>query len=210
MASAIIHLAVVKELEKYLNIKNKYNYYLGSIAPDISKQIGRTKKESHFLYNTEENVPNIKMFTKKYKYFFKNEFDLGYFIHLYTDKIWFEEFMSKKTYRDSIKLLDGTIINIKADEISNLIYQDYTNLNIQVIDKYNLDLSLFYEDFYKPHSCIDEIPIDKLNILIDKMGIIIENSKINKNYIFDLTKVDNFISNSVERIIKELKNYIPN
>lgn len=210
MASAIIHLAVAKELEKYLNIKNKYNYYLGSIAPDISKQIGRTKKESHFLYNTEENVPNIKMFTKKYKYFFKNEFDLGYFIHLYTDKIWFEEFMSKKTYRDSIKLLDGTIINIKADEISNLIYQDYTNLNIQVIDKYNLDLSLFYEDFYKPHSCIDEIPIDKLNILIDKMGIIIENSKINKNYIFDLTKVDNFISNSVERIIKELKNYIPN
>lgn len=210
MASAIIHLAVAKELEKYLNIKNKYNYYLGSIAPDISKQIGRTKKESHFLYNTEENVPNIKMFTKKYKYFFKNEFDLGYFIHLYTDKIWFEEFMSKKTYRDSIKLLDGTIINTKEDEISNLIYKDYTNLNIQVIDNYNLDLSLFYESFYKPHSCIDEIPIDKLNILIDKMGIIIENSKINKNYIFDLTEIDNFISNSVEIIIKELKNYIPN
>ena len=29
MASAVIHLAVAKELEKYLNIKNKKDYYLG-------------------------------------------------------------------------------------------------------------------------------------------------------------------------------------
>lgn len=43
MASAIIHLAVAKELEKYLNVKNKYDYYLGTIAPDLAKQIGRTK-----------------------------------------------------------------------------------------------------------------------------------------------------------------------
>ena len=40
MASAIIHLAVAKTLEKYLDIENKKDYYLGSIAPDISKQIG--------------------------------------------------------------------------------------------------------------------------------------------------------------------------
>lgn len=40
------------------------------------------------------------------------------------------------------------------------------------------------------------------------MNIIIENSKNNKNYIFNLTEIDNFISNSVERINKELKNYI--
>ena len=45
MASSVIHLAVAKELEKHFNIKNKYDYYLGSIAPDLSKQIGRTKKE---------------------------------------------------------------------------------------------------------------------------------------------------------------------
>lgn len=40
------------------------------------------------------------------------------------------------------------------------------------------------------------------------MSIIIENSKNNKNYIFDLTEINNFISNSIERINKELKNYI--
>lgn len=61
-----------------------------------------------------------------------------------------------------------------------MIYQDYTSLNIQIIDYYNLELSLFYEDFKKPKSNLDEIPLNKLNILIDKMGIIIENSKQEK------------------------------
>ena len=37
MASAVIHLAIAKELEKYLNIENKKDYYLGAIAPDLSK-----------------------------------------------------------------------------------------------------------------------------------------------------------------------------
>lgn len=210
MASSVIHLAIAKELEKYFNIKNKYDYYLGSIAPDLSKQIGRTKKESHFLFDTREGVPNIKKFTEKYKYFYKNDFDLGYYIHLYTDKIWFSEFINSLSYRSSVKLLDGTIINATEEEITEMIYQDYTNINIQIIDLYNLDLSLFCEDFIKPHSCLDEIPLDKLNILIDKMGIIIENSKENKNYIFDLTGVNEFIEKSVQVILTELKNYIPN
>ena len=50
MASAIIHIAVAKCLENKLHIENKKDYYLGSIAPDISKQIGQTKIKSHFLY----------------------------------------------------------------------------------------------------------------------------------------------------------------
>lgn len=210
MASAIIHLAIAKELEKYLNVKNKYDYYLGTIAPDLAKQIGRTKHESHFIYNTRENIPNIKKFTDKYKYFYKNDFELGYYIHLYTDKIWFNEFINSLAYHTSVKLLDGTIINTTEKEISKMIYQDYTSLNIQIIDYYNLELSLFYEDFKKPKSNLDEIPLNKLNILIDKMGIIIENSKQEKNYIFDINSVNSFIEKTVQIIIKELKNYIPN
>lgn len=210
MASSVIHLAVAKELEKYLNVKNSYDYYLGAIAPDLSKQIGRTKKLSHFLFDTKEDVPNMDKFTEKYKYFYKNDFELGYYTHLYTDRIWFNEFINSLTYRSSVKLLDGTIIKATEQEITSMIYQDYTNINIQLIDAYNLDLSLFYEEFSKPHSCLDEIPLNKLNILIDKMGIIIENSKQEKNYIFDLTGINEFIEKSVQVILTELKNYIPN
>ena len=207
MASAVIHLALAKVLEPYLKINNRKDYYLGSIAPDIAKQIGRTKKESHFLYNEKEDVPNIKMFTDKYPNFYKNDFDLGYYIHLFTDKLWFDKFISNLTQSNSIKLIDGTIIKTTPEELTDLIYSDYTNLNVKVIEEYDMDLSLFYEDFQLPKTDITEIPSEKLDILIDKMGIIIENSKQDKNYIFDIYLIKEFIEKTKERILEELKAY---
>lgn len=207
MASAVIHLAVAKVLEPYLKITNKKDYYLGSIAPDIAKQIGETKQKSHFLYNERKDVPNIKMFTDKYPNFYKNDFDLGYYIHLFTDKLWFDKFLNNLVQSNSVKLMDGTILKTTPKELEKLIYSDYTNLNIKVIEEYNMNLSLFYEEFQKPNTTIDEIPINKLNILIDKMGIIIENSKQEKNYIFDIYLVKQFIEETKERILKEIKDY---
>lgn len=204
MASAVIHLAVAKELEKYLKIENKKDYNLGAIAPDIAQQLKIEKTKSHFIYNTKSDIPNIKLFKEKYKNFMSNSFELGYFTHLYTDKLWFDGFIDSLTYSNSIKLLDGTIIHVPQKEIKELIYNDYTNLNTIIINKYNIDLSLFYEEYQKPNTSIEEVPIDKLNILIDKMGVIIENSKLEKSYIFDITLIDNFINTCVEKIIKEL------
>ncbi len=205
MASAVIHLAVAKELEKYLKIENKKDYNLGAIAPDIAQQLKIEKTKSHFIYNAKSDIPNIKLFKEKYKNFMSNSFELGYFTHLYTDKLWFDGFIDSLTYSNSIKLLDGTIIHVPQEEIKELIYNDYTNLNTIIIDKYNIDLSLFYEEYQKPNTSIEEVPIDKLNILIDKMGVIIENSNLEKSYIFDITLIDNFINTCVEKIIKELK-----
>lgn len=205
MASTIIHLAIAKELEKKLNIKNKYDYYLGTIAPDLSKQIGRLKQESHFIKNTFNDTPNIEIFKEKYPNFKENDFDLGYFIHIYTDKLWIEDYLQNYTYQNSIKLLDGTILQTTDEEIKELIYSDYTNLNIQLIEEYDIDLSLFYDEFRKPSSNIEEIPLDKLDILINKIGIIIENSKKENTYIFDLFTIKQFIENTTEEIEKELK-----
>lgn len=207
MASAIIHLAVAKTLEQHFNIENKKDYYLGSIAPDISKQIGENKQMSHFLFNSLDDIPNIKLFTEKYPNFKNNSFDLGYFIHLYTDKIWFKDFLPQIIAGNYIKLLDGTIINTTPEETQTIIYQDYTNLNIQLIDEYKMDLSLFYEEFNPPKTTLNEIPINKLNILIDKMGIIIENSKEKKSYTFDTFLVLQFIDEVSQKILKLLENY---
>mgnify|MGYP003309856680 CR=1 FL=1 len=147
MASVIIHLAIAKELKDDLDIDNYYDYYLGSIAPDIARQIGLDKNISHFSSNMRNEIPDIDLFAKRYPTFKYNSFNLGYFIHLYTDKLWEEEFIPKITNKDIIKLLDGTILNLNENDLRNLIYSDYTNLNIQVIEEYNLDLSLFYEEF---------------------------------------------------------------
>ncbi len=206
MASAIIHLAVAKELEKYFPISNKKDYYLGSIAPDIAKEIHISRNTTHFI-DKYPDTPNLENFISKYPNFKNNSFELGYFIHLYTDKLWFNNFIDNLCQGDYVKLLDGTIIKTTKDEINKLIYQDYTNTNIQVIEEYNLDLSLFYEEFTPPTSNITEVPLTKLNILIAKMGIIIENSKKNKNYIFDIYPLKSFITTTTQEISTYLKAY---
>ena len=166
MASAIIHIAIAKKVLEKIKVDDPKDYFLGSIAPDISKQVGRSKDESHFIINTEEDVPNLKIFTKRYPYFKYNSFDLGYFTHLYTDKVWFKEFIPNFINNSSIKLLDGTIIQTTPEEMTNMIYDDYTNLNIKVIEEYDLDLSLFYEEFKKPKTKIKEVPVENLDILL--------------------------------------------
>lgn len=207
MASSLIHLAVAKKVGEKIKVKNTKDYYLGSIAPDISRQIGQSKTESHFIINTNQDIPNIKIFVKRYPLFKHNSFDLGYYTHLFVDKLWHEEFIPSITTNNTVKLLDGTSINTSEEEILNLIYSDYTNLNIQIIEDYNVDLSLFYEEFSIPKTNIKEIPVEQLDMLINKMGIIIENSTESQNYIIDKYTVNHFIETTAEKIIKELEKY---
>lgn len=207
MASALIHLAVAKEFERRTNrVSNQYDYYLGSIAPDLAKQIGISREDSHFAKNSYKvDVPNLKLFEFKYPNFRNNAYDLGYYIHLFTDKEWIESYLNQITYENSIRLLDGTVIATNKEEVKELMYSDYTNLNVKIIEAYDLDLSLFYEEFKVPDTTIDEIPADKLDILINKMSIIIQNSREEKTYLLDITQMKKFINETVEKLIKELE-----
>ena len=190
MASAIIHLCVAKEINKYLKMDENY-LLLGSIAPDISKQIGETKEISHFLdHSNEDDIPNIDRFLAKYRSELNNPFEMGYFIHLLTDKYWFRDYVYKFIERytqDKIKK------NVTYTALKDLIYNDYTNLNITLIDNHNLNLDLFYNEIELPKSKIIEIPVDKLDILIEKMGIIIEDSREEKTFVFDSNDIEEFI-----------------
>jgi hypothetical protein len=89
--------------------------------------------------------------------------------------------------------------------IKELIYNDYTNLNIDLIDKYDLSLDMFANEFELPRSIIREIPMHQLDILIEKMGIIIANSKEEKTFMFDITDIEEFIAESVKYIIKDIQ-----
>ena len=204
MASAVIHLCVAKRVGDILNQKSK-EYYIGSIAPDISKIIGESKDKTHFITN-EESIPNIDLFLNKYKRHLNNPFELGYFVHLYTDKLWYENFSNNIYYNTSIKMKDGTVLNVEPSFISKIIYEDYTNLNIDLIDRYKLDLSIFYEENNINNTFIKEYPIDKVQLLIDKMGTIIENSTRENTYALDIKNIEEFINESSKEILKELEN----
>ena len=122
MASIIIHMAVANELYKKINSKleiNYYDYILGTIAPDISKTNGLDKKTSHFSDNSLE-IPNINKFLDKYQPSLDNSFNLGYFIHLYTDKLFYRDyyplFIQDKFLSSNIKCLNGQTKNVNLEE----------------------------------------------------------------------------------------------
>ena len=203
MASAVIHLCVAKEInDRYLH-KDQNMLLLGSIAPDISKQIGQTKEISHFLDPSQtDSVPDVDRFINKYSSQLDKPFELGYLIHLITDKYWFRDYVTAYIERYT---KDRTKQKVTSEALHDLIYNDYTNLNVTLIDKYNLPLDLFSNDIKYPESEITEIPINQLPVIVEKMGEIIINSREEKTFMFDSKDIEVFIENTVKYIIKDLQ-----
>lgn len=206
MASTVIHMAVASEINKKLKRQNG-KLLIGTIAPDISKFIGENKVKSHFLENEDSDVPNINKFLEKYKKNLDDDFVMGYFIHLYTDYLWFKYFLPEIFNKETclISKLDGNAIKCNGEMLSLYIYNDYTNLNIRLLEEYNMDLKIFYNSVPKMNNIIKEIPMDKLDVIINKAGLIIENSKVHKDLIFDIENVKQFISISKQLITEKIE-----
>lgn len=205
MASSIIHMAVCNEVNKVIK-RNQDEILIGSIAPDISKHIGKTKEESHFLIDPDSDIPDINRFLKKYVKDLNDDFVLGYFIHLYTDYLWFNYFL-KEIYDEDKKMitkLDGSEFKCSGNMLSLYIYNDYTNLNLRLLDEYKMDLHIFYNEVPKFKNIIEEIPMNDINIIINATKEIIENTKVHKDLVFDITNIKKFIELSTKLTLAEL------
>ena len=205
MASSVIHICVANEINKVLK-RDDRKLLIGTIAPDISKLIGESKYYSHFLDDIDNNIPNLAKFLNKYKCYLYDDFVLGYYIHLYTDYLWFKYFIKKVIKGNYIKELDGTLVKYTKKSFLYYVYNDYSNLNIQLINKYNFPLKIFYEEIPDIKNIINEIPMDKLNLIVDKVGVLIEDASNGKKYLFDIDDIVNFIDDCKVIILKELEN----
>lgn len=204
MASSMIHMVVANEINKKLN-RDTYKLLIGTIAPDISKLVGETKVKSHFVDGEFDSIPNIDRFLNKYKNYLYDDFVMGYYIHLYTDYLWFKYFLDNVDYSSMITSIDGTKVFCNKDDFIKYVYNDYTNLNIKLIDKYNMDLKIFYNDIPEITHIIDEIPMDKLGLIVDKTSNIIANSKMKTAYLFNLKNTENFIKLATELILSYIE-----
>ncbi len=203
MASAIIHIAVANELNKELK-RDKAKFLIGSIAPDIAKIVGDSREKTHFIDVKGTDIPNIDLFLSKYKNDLSDDFVLGYYVHLYTDYLWFKYFIPELMDENMITKLDGTTVKCSDRVYSKYFYHDYTNLNIDVIEQYNLDLDIFYNEIPEIKDIIEEIPVKRLDELLDKMGLIIENSKKEKLYVIDMDSVNTFIHTAIDLVRADL------
>ena len=206
MASLMIHMAIENELNKFLK-KDDHMLMVGSIAPDISKHLGQNKVKSHFLDNDDgSNIPNMDKFLSKYKKDLDDDFILGYYIHLYTDYLWWKYFIPEIYDRNKslITKLDGSKIECYGRMSLQYIYNDFTNLNIKLIEDYDLNLEVLYSDRKPLNKTIEEIPCDKLDIIIDKSIEIVKSATHDKDFVFNKESIDNFIDLSVKLIKSNL------
>ena len=112
----------------------------------------------------------------------------------------------KKRYLSWLNFINFLIDEEKRiSDMINLNEKNPLKLNIKVIEEFDLDLSLFYEEFRVPNTTITEIPANRLDVLINKMGIIIQNSKEEKTYSLDIQQIKNFIDITVNKLEKELE-----
>ena len=202
MASSMIHIAVANEVNKVLK-RDQSRLFIGSIAPDLAKLVGSHKNKSHFI-GDEQDIPVMERFLAKYKKNLDDDFVMGYYIHLYTDYLWFKYFFPEICDGDFIKKLDGTTVKCNGRMATLYIYNDYTNLNVKLIDRYKLDLKIFYNEVPEFENIIEEITMDKVHLIVDKVGEIVKNSKDNKTMTIDIEKVSNFIKMATELTLASL------
>lgn len=208
MASCLIHLAVANEVNKVLK-RDKTSILVGSIAPDISKLVNQDRSISHFTNIVDEkeeeyylnDAPDISKFLKKYKTYLDDDFVLGYYIHLYTDYLWFKYFVPDFIENGYITKLDGTKHKLNGEMASLYIYNDYTNLNGDIFDKFDMDIKIFSNELPEFKNIIEEIPMDKLNILMDKMSMIIGNMNKKKELVFNMDNIYKFVETATNLVL---------
>ena len=131
--------------------------------------------------------------------------EMGYYIHLYVDKLWDEMFTNDLLDLNSITLLNGTKIKVKEKDAKKLLNKDFSNINEDIINKYEIDLSLFDKSIRVPKVYINEIPVKKIKLVIDDMNKILSESKKAKTVILDEKNVYKFINSTSKEIIDNLK-----
>ncbi len=155
MASFIIHNiageTLLKKIEYNYNLilseEEKTHFLLGNFMPDVisaknnvdnSSQL--EKNITHFR-NTKTklniSIPEPKLFIKKYSSLFDNIDVLGYLFHLYTDRIFYKDYITS-----SLKGMKETDIkNIFNSNNAKGIYNDYTKINKILLNYYGTDFN---------------------------------------------------------------------
>ena len=143
MASSPIHLAIAKKyIEKNINL-NKEEVLKGTIYPDTIKD----KNTSHYADLTKrgkDNVSHLQGKVNLYSFLLDHptldDFEFGWFLHLITDYLFFEECFTKEY------LLSHTF-----DEFRKDLCFGYDCLNQYLTEKYKItreDFTIYPEEIY--------------------------------------------------------------
>lgn len=199
MASTIIHMCVAKKVNEKLNMDIRL-LSLGSIAPDSGKYFTGNKDMAHFVKDNPY-IPVMEDFLNKYKDCLDSPFEMGYYIHLLTDKYWFGDFIEEKMVKYNSKF-NNTLVR---EEILNVIYKDYSILNKSFISLYLPYIDVFFNKLSNFSSNLSEIPCNKLGEFVLGMKDIIFDDVSGDCEILKYDEVCKFIDECSDLILLDIK-----
>ena len=197
------------------------------ICTEYKFLVQKEKESTHFRdeKDLELNIqsPNLDRFINKYYDLLINNFSvLGYFFHLYTDKMFFVNL-----FNDTFECLDANknltiylnetkIVRVKKNnkfyDISDFfnikhsfsLYNDYTTINKILLDYYKInfnkdELLNFVPSFINPG--IEEVDYSNITSIINKT-----DTFINESYELDNIKLNVFDEVLIEKFIEEVTN----
>lgn len=188
MPGFILHLLhgqkVLEKLEHNYSEEEQKQFMAGLLMPDSKK--GIEKECSHFYSFSEKEktlqIPDLQEFSVKYQSYMQNPFVAGYALHLYLDKVFFEDyFLRYVEFRDkndkstlfSAEICDAVLLKsgkrISLDQLysDEYIYGDYTKLNQVLILRNNIEQPE-YTTFASPVQEVDSRDYKDVLALLQK------------------------------------------
>ena len=181
MPSIAAHMVVAKLLEEKLGFKS-IEFIKGNLLPDIID----IKDSHHKIKGKYYFIPDLEYFKNTLD--LSNDLYLGYYTHLLLDQYFLEEFVP------------NNISNF--DVFSNgIIYQEYTNINYLLVNKYHLDVE------YLLTILNDFLVAIRQEKLINNLSCLLE-TKIKITTYLQFSEFSNFLENAIELISEEIKDYV--
>ena len=196
------HIEIGNTLRNYLKFNDEEFelFSIGNIAPDINNSFmikDISKKINHAVTHFSDNGKTYEIFYNKYKQYMNNPFILGYYIHLFTDYTW------NNNYYERLKK-EGIDISKDCDNLRIIKQHDFRMYNNKFIDN-TIQLNNI-ENIVENSKIIEEISLTKEDIQKTKRFL---DEKIKEEGIFEFYKMeelDNLFKQTTE-IIKS-QNYV--
>lgn len=191
MSSIKIHMIIAKRVQKRLGLGA--DFMLGSILPDLYKQI-YDRENTHFeIRENNELKLDIESFGSKYLNK-KDGLIFGYLAHLIEDQIWYENYECK--YRSQ------RFIN--EEDFLNTMYRDYDVMDEHLV-KSEIDI-LKVKDEIKNVLKKSNLPeCEKISLLIDEKIKVRNMSSEKKTTYLTVKACKEYIKKSTEEVIKIIK-----
>lgn len=167
MACATIHIAIAKKyFEKHPEI-NYEDLIAGSIYPDAADN----NDESHYTEEDRgnDNLSHIRSKVNLYRFLLEhnnlNDFELGWFLHLVTDYLFFEECFTEEY-----------LLNNSYEKFCKDLYYAYEHLNLYLSREYHIidkDYQAYPSEYYPGKEYKDCIlPKEIIEKFIKRVSII--------------------------------------